>query len=172
MKTGQIILILSAVGISAGLMYYVNQRTKAEQEANAVALTEVVLDAEPVAVELAPDVQMIPEVNSAVGEIAPVVTKQSLDSIISTSSKPVAVKVFSQSCGPCHVMKPLFAQVAQELGDKMTFVEVDIDAFDGQEALSIEGVPTIIIYKNGAEVGRLVGGREKDVLKAELEKLA
>jgi thiol-disulfide isomerase/thioredoxin len=97
--------------------------------------------------------------------------KAELDAL-SGGNKPVVLKVFATWCPPCQAMKPEFEKVAAELGDKFIFAEADADKFADKEALKVEGLPTVIVFKNGAEAARFIGGRDAAGIKQELAKLA
>lgn len=97
--------------------------------------------------------------------------KDALDNLIATSNKPLAVKVFATWCPPCQQLKPIFKEVAKEHADKVAFVEIDSDQFKGIQALGVSGLPTIILYKNGKEFGRIMGGRNHEQLEREINKL-
>ena len=105
-------------------------------------------------------------------DIQLVTKKTDLDALVKDSAKPVVVKVYATWCQPCEGMKPHYEAVAAELGDKFVFVEVDADAFEGKESLEIEGLPTVIIYENGAEAHRFSGGYEAAEIKKELAEFA
>ncbi|MBI2774463.1 thioredoxin family protein [Candidatus Dependentiae bacterium] len=91
--------------------------------------------------------------------------------VASSASKPAVIKLSAKWCGPCKKLKPVYEMVAQELHQKITFGEVDIDLFDDKSLLTVPGVPTILMYKNGKEVGRIVGFRTAEELTAEFKKL-
>lgn len=71
---------------------------------------------------------------------------------------PVLVDFSAEWCQPCHMLKPILKEVANEMGDKVRILKIDVDknqALAGQ--LQIQGVPTMILYKNGQSVWRQSG---------------
>lgn len=69
-------------------------------------------------------------------------------------------------CGPCRSLAPILEQVAKEMKGKATIGKVDIDNEQKTAAqFQITSVPTMILFKNGKEVGRLVGLRNSDAVK-------
>lgn len=67
------------------------------------------------------------------------------------------VKFYADWCGPCKMMNPIVEKAAAEF-PQVQFVAVNIDeSRDISEKFNIQGVPTIVLVKDGAEVNRLVG---------------
>lgn len=87
-----------------------------------------------------------------------------------TSKGTVLVDFFATWCGPCRMLSPILEQVADEVGEDVKLYKVDIDeCLDIAKKFGVMSVPTMVVLKDGAEVQRLIGLRQKaqilDVLK-------
>jgi thioredoxin 1 len=73
-------------------------------------------------------------------------------------------------CGPCRTLAPVLEQVAKEVTGKAVIGKIDIDSEQKTASrFQITSVPTMILFKNGKEVGRLVGLRNADAVKKFIE---
>lgn len=81
----------------------------------------------------------------------------------------VVVDFFATWCGPCKMLAPVFESVSEEVSDAK-FVKVDIDeSLELAQKFGISTVPTMMIFKDGKVVDKLVGFMPKENLKAKVE---
>ena len=86
------------------------------------------------------------------------------------SGKPVVVDFWATWCGPCRMQSPVIEQLAEEMGDKVFFSKVDVDANQETAAkFGIMSIPTMLIKKDGQVVDTIVGYHTKEQLQKKLE---
>ena len=89
-------------------------------------------------------------------------TEKEFEAEVLKSKKPVVVDFFATWCGPCKMLGPVLEEVADEAKD-VIIVKVDIDDnMDLAQQFGIMSVPTLMIFKNGEEIGREIGFRPKE----------
>ena len=77
---------------------------------------------------------------------------------IIASEQPVLVDFFADWCGPCKTMSPILKEVKSNLGDKVKILKIDVDKNQRlATALSVQGVPTLILYKKSKIMWRQSG---------------
>lgn len=70
----------------------------------------------------------------------------------------VLVDFFAEWCGPCKMMPPILSEVSKELGSSVKILKVDVDKNpQAARVYAVQGVPTLIIFKQGKQVWRKSG---------------
>jgi thioredoxin 1 len=86
------------------------------------------------------------------------------------SDTPVLVDFWAEWCVPCHMVSPVVEEIGQEKGEVLNIAKLNID--DNPQATRTYGVmsiPSLILFKGGREVARVIGARPKDAILRDLE---
>jgi thioredoxin 1 len=98
------------------------------------------------------------------------VTDSSFDQDVLQADKPVLVDFWAAWCGPCRMVAPVLEEIAAEYSDKLKVVKMDVDENGNTAAeLGISSIPTLILYKAGKPVERVVGFQPKQRLMSKIE---
>ncbi len=76
------------------------------------------------------------------------------------------VDFYADWCGPCRMIAPIIEELASDMQGKAKIAKLDIEAAQQTTAsFNVTSIPTIILFKDGKEVKRVVGLKDKDTLK-------
>ena len=97
------------------------------------------------------------------------ITEEEFNEIVSNGHDLVVVDFFADWCMPCLMMAPIIEDLAKNMNN-VKFVQINVD--DNEEIsrkYEIRSIPTLIFFKKGKMVGKVVGGMDEDSLKEKIE---
>ena len=98
-------------------------------------------------------------------------TDANFDETVSNSTLPILVDFWAPWCGPCRVVGPILTQIAEERVDVLKIGKMNVD--DNQataQKFGITSIPTMMLFKDGKVIERIVGALPKPTLEQQLQK--
>lgn len=97
------------------------------------------------------------------------ITSQNFEELVLKNEKPVLLDFWATWCGPCQMIAPVVAEIAEENPD-IAVGKVNVDEeMQLAQAFGITSIPTLIVFKNGVNVNTVVGLRSKEQILALLK---
>jgi thioredoxin 1 len=96
-------------------------------------------------------------------------TDATFDNVVLKSEVPVAVDFYGDHCPSCRALRPVLEVLADDVGETAVIAKVDVTVNEGLSVkFGIHAVPTILVFKQGLEVRRMIGLREVASLRGAL----
>jgi thioredoxin 1 len=97
-------------------------------------------------------------------------TSQNFEAKVIKSDKPVLVDFWAEWCGPCKMIAPTIESIAAEYADKLVVGKINVDNEpDISQKYGIRNIPTLLVFKGGVVVDKLVGAMAKPALVSKLQ---
>jgi thioredoxin len=97
------------------------------------------------------------------------VTESSFDQEVIQSDRPVIVDFWAEWCGPCHAVSPVLDKIAEERGEELRLVKVNIDEEPAlAQKYGIVSIPTIVLFKDGEPAAAAIGAQPKTAIERSL----
>lgn len=101
-----------------------------------------------------------------------VATSDNFDTEVLNATVPVLVDVWAAWCGPCRMVAPMLDTVASEYAGRIRILKLDADAHrDVVANYGVQGLPTLLLFKDGKEVNRIVGAPALPALREKVDEL-
>ncbi|GAA3646335.1 thioredoxin [Asaccharospora irregularis] len=102
--------------------------------------------------------------------MAKVINTSEFRSSVESSKGVVVVDFFATWCGPCNMLAPVFEELGEDMKDEARFFKIDIDqSLEIAQQFDVSTVPTMIIFKDGEAVERLVGFMPKNKIEMKVK---
>jgi thioredoxin 1 len=96
-------------------------------------------------------------------------TDDTFDETVRAATTPVVVDFWASWCGPCKMLDPVIEELAEEHAGHVLFAKLNVDEeLETTRRLDVMSMPTLIVFRDGEPVKRLVGARPKAALREAL----
>ena len=101
------------------------------------------------------------------------IAQSEFENEVTRSTNAIVADFYATWCGPCRTLSPMLDRLAGPLTDKIKFVKINVDESPGiAQYFSVQGLPTLIFFKDGKVADRITGLMPETELKAKLEAFA
>ena len=99
-----------------------------------------------------------------------ILNDENFEQEVLNSDIPVLVDFWAEWCGPCKMLGPVIAQIAEEQEGKIKVCKANVDdCMDIAGDYEVASIPTVIVFKNGEETARSIGFKPKEAIEAMFE---
>ena len=96
-------------------------------------------------------------------------TSNTFDETVAGSSTPILVDFWAEWCGPCKMIAPILEDIAKEQSGKITIAKLNVDDHgDIAGRYNVMSIPTMLVFKDGEIVNKIVGAKSKAALLQDL----
>ena len=100
------------------------------------------------------------------------ITQENFAKEVLESDKPVLVDFWAPWCMPCKIIAPAVEKLAEELKGTVKVSKSNVDEAPGiATELSVLNIPTLVLFKDGKEVSRMIGVNSKEAIEAKIKSL-
>ena len=104
-------------------------------------------------------------------EAAVKITDENFEDEVTNSNIPVLVDFWAAWCGPCKMLAPVIEELAKEYTGKVKIAKMNVDEnMETPNNFSVRSIPTLILFKDGNELDRMVGIVPKSTLEEMIKK--
>ena len=91
--------------------------------------------------------------------------------LTASNAQPVMVDFWAEWCRPCHMLAPTVAEIAHDYAGKLKVMKLNVDESSNSAArYRVQGIPTLLLFKNGQVVAEIVGAKPKAVITEALDR--
>lgn len=97
------------------------------------------------------------------------ITQENFEAEVLKSDKPVLVDFWAPWCMPCKIIAPAVEKIAEEMGGRVKVSKSNVDEAPAiATEFSVMNIPTLVLFKDGKEVSRMIGVNSKEAIEAKI----
>lgn len=97
-------------------------------------------------------------------------TDENFETAVLQSDRPVLVDFWADWCVPCHMVSPIVEEIGQDRSEQLRVAKLNVDDNPAMSRrYGVMSIPTLILFKDGAEKARVIGAKPKDAILREIE---
>ena len=98
------------------------------------------------------------------------ITKDNFERAVLKSARPVIIDLWAEWCMPCKMIGPILDEIANEYKEKIDVAKINVDEYpELATELSVMNIPTLIFFKNGEEITRMVGINTREYIEKKIK---